>query len=146
MVDKMNGDYSQEVGFEQDPAQIKLQVERGEIKASYGYVLLRSIESIIKEIIKDVEQEVVGELTLLDDKEDLVALGHKISHIKGRTSFSFKESPIWKDVNSEKKRVENLIKVATTKNVEVVDKITGEIIEPVTLKHGKGFFKMEKVK
>jgi hypothetical protein len=136
------GNYGSEVGYQhQDLVQ---QAEEGLIKPSHAYVQLRALKSEIDEGLKAVESLVVDELTKLNDKEELVALGHKISHMKGRTSFAYKECDKWEEVNSERKRIEGLIKVATQQNAEIVDKETGEIIEPVTIKNGKGYLKMER--
>ena len=141
-MNDIHGDYSQDVGYQhQDLVQ---QAHNGVIKASKVFVQLRAIKSEIEESIKQIEPLVIDELTFLDDKEDLISLGFKITHMKGGTSFNYKECPMWNDTDNERKRIEKLIKVATQQNAEITDKETGEIIEPVSIKNGKGYLKMEK--
>jgi hypothetical protein len=138
----MYGNYSKDVGYQHED--LVLQAENGIIKAGVAYVQLRALKSEIEESLKKVEPLVIDELTMLNDKDDLCALGFKISHMKGRTTFNYKECTKWNEINDERKRVEELVKVATRQNAEIIDKETGEIIEPVSLKNGKGFLKMEK--
>lgn len=161
-MNDIHGDYSQDIGYQQaDIADIVdawtyrdytryqhqdlvLQAKNGIIKASDTFVQLRAMKSEIEESIKEIEPLVIDELTFLDDKEKLISLGFKITHIKGRTSFNYKECPMWNDTDNERKRIEKLVKVATQQNAEITDKETGEIIEPVSIENGKGYLKMEK--
>lgn len=140
----MYGNYSNDTGYQHQD--LALQAEQGLIKPSEAFVRLRALKSEIEDSLKSVESLVVDELTLLDDKEDLISLGFKITHMKGRSTFNFKECDKWNEINNERKRVEGLVKVATQQNAEIIDKETGELIEPVTIKNGKGFLKMEVAK
>ena len=128
----------------EEPYNIIKKVEGGQIKASNAYVLLRFLKSEIEYAIKQIEGELVNEITYLDDKEPLIVDGHKITHVAGRISYDFKSSSMWKEADAEKRRIEKLIKVATVDEVSIVDQHTGEIIEPVKTKHGNGYIKMEK--
>lgn len=141
-MNDIHGDYSPDVGYQHQD--LVLQAQNGIIKASEAFVQLRAVKSEIEDSIKEVEPLVIDELTLLHDKEDLISLGFKITHMKGRTSFNYKESSMWNNTDNERKRIEKLIKVATQQNAEIIDKETGEIIEPVSIKNGKGYLKMEK--
>lgn len=139
------GDYSPDTGYQATKWEhIKQSVERGEMKASRAYVELRSIKSEIDDILKDVEREVVGELTQLNDKEELIVLGYKISHVKGRVTYNYKQSEVWNEKKNALKEVEEKLKQATKMKAEIVDKETGEIFEPVEVKHGAAYLKMEK--
>lgn len=145
-MSEIQGNYNSDVGLQKEPtpSEIHNDCMEGIIKASKAYVLLRNHQTELDKYIKEVESLLVDEITHLDDKESLISLGYKIRHMKGRATFDFKSSSKWIELNNERKRVESLIKVATKENSEIVDKETGEIIEPVHIKHGKGFFKMEK--
>jgi hypothetical protein len=128
----------------EEPYNVIKKVQDGHLKASNAYVTLRALKSEIEYAIKQIEGQIVDELTYLDSKEDLIVSGFKLSHIAGRTSFEFKNNSMWNDVDAEKKRIERLIKVATKDGVSIVDESTGEIIEPVPTKQGNGYIKMER--
>ena len=128
----------------EEPYNLIKKVEGGQLKASNAYVLLRSLKSEIEYAIKQIEGQLIEEITYLDDKEPLIIDGNKITHMAGRTSYDFKSSSMWKEADAEKRRIEKLIKVATKDKVSIVDQHTGEIIEPVEIKQGNGYIKMEK--
>ncbi|MCP9290040.1 hypothetical protein [Gracilimonas sediminicola] len=151
--DNVLGDYSPEVGFQPElnrAEDLVSEYEHGHMKASEAYVQLRSIKEQVEEILNNaigkVESGVVDELTQLDDKEDLIVMGSKISHVKGRTSYQYKQCPMYVDADKEVKRVRELIKTATKNGVEIIDQESGEMIEPVEVKQGKGYLKLEKAK
>lgn len=126
-----------------EPYKIISDVELGEMKPSKAYVMLRALKSEIDEAMKKVEAELVSELTYLSNHEDLIVDGYKITHMQGRKSYDYKGCSLWREADAERKRIERIIKLATNDGVSVVDNHTGEIIEPVELKHGSGFIKME---
>ena len=127
----------------EEPYNLIKKVEEGQLKASNAYVTLRALKSEIEYAIKQIESQIIDELTYLDSKEALVVNGYKITHVAGRSSYDYKESSMWKEADTEKKRIERLIKVATKDGVSIVDQHTGEIIEPVKIKQGNGYIKME---
>ena len=127
----------------EEPYNLIQKVQNGQVKASNAYVTLRALKSEIEYAIKQIEGQIVHELTYLDSKEALVVNGYKITHVAGRSSYDYKESSMWKEADTEKKRIERLIKVATKDGVSIVDQHTGEIIEPVKIKQGNGYIKME---
>jgi len=127
----------------EEPYNLIKKVEEGNLKASNAYVILRALKSEIEYAIKQIESQIIDELTYLDSKEALVVNGYKITHVAGRASYDYKESSMWKEADTEKKRIERLIKVATKDGVSIVDQHTGEIIEPVKIKQGNGYIKME---
>jgi hypothetical protein len=127
----------------EEPYNLIKKVEEGNLKASNAYVILRALKSEIEYAIKQIESQIIDELTYLDSKEALVVNGYKITHVAGRSSYDYKESSMWKEADTEKKRIERLIKVATKDGVSIVDQHTGEIIEPVKIKQGNGYIKME---
>lgn len=127
-----------------EPYKIINDVELGELKPSKAYVMLRALKSEIDEAIKKVEAELVGEITYLSNQEDLVVDGYKITHMQGRKSYNYKGCSVWREVDEERKRIERIIKLATNDSVSIVDNHTGEIIEPVEVKHGSGYIKMER--
>lgn len=129
----------------EEPYNLIQKVQDGQLKASNAYVTLRALKSEIEYAIKKIEGQLVDEITYLNDKEDLIVSGYKISHVAGRTSYDFTQSSMWKDADAEKKRIERLIKIATKDGVSIVDQHTGEIIEPVEMKQGNGYLKMEQV-
>jgi len=128
----------------EEPYNLIQKVQNGHLKASNAYVTLRALKSEIEYAIKQIEGQIVDELTYLDSKEDLIVSGFKLSHVAGRTSYEYKQNSMWKDADEEKKRIERLIKVATKDGVSIVDQATGEIIEPVKMKQGNGYIKMER--
>ena len=128
----------------EEPYNLIQKVQNGHLKASNAYVTLRALKSEIEHAIKQIEGQIVDELTYLNDREDLIVSGFKLSHVAGRTSYEYKQNSMWKDADTEKKRIERLIKVATKDGVSIVDDATGEIIEPVQMKQGNGYIKMER--
>lgn len=146
-MSEVQGNYGQEVGL-QEPKQwerIHHQVIEGLIKPSKAYVELRAMESEIAEIKKVVETELVTEI-LSNGQEPTTYGGFEIKHMNGRSSYNYKECSMWADADNERKRVQALVQMATQEGVEITDQETGEVIEPVTVKQGNGFIKMEKAK
>ncbi len=127
----------------EEPHNVIKKVQDGHLKASNAYVTLRALKSEIEYAIKQIESQIIDELTYLDSKEALIISGYKITHVAGRSSYDYKESLMWKEADTEKKRIERLIKVATKDGVSIVDQHTGEVIEPVQIKQGNGYIKME---
>ena len=127
----------------EEPYNLIKKVEGGQLKASNAYVTLRALKSEIEYAIKQIESQIIDELTYLDSKEALVVNGYKITHVAGRSSYDYKESFMWKEADTEKKRIERLLKVSITDGVSIVDQHTGEVIEPVQIKQGNGYIKME---
>src|SRR5690554_6525755 len=121
---------------------IKADYELGHMKASKAYVKLRAIKSEIEDIIKEIEGGVVDELTGLS--EDLIVDGNKISHVNGRATYQFKQSYVWNEHKEALKKVEEKLKQATKLKAEIVDQETGEIFEPVEIKQGNAYLKLER--
>ena len=119
------------------------QYQEGNIKASKAYVQLRAIKSELDDVIKDIETGLVDEITMMGN-EDLVVDGFKISHMKGRTSLDYKVSDVWNEYKESLKLVEEKLKQATKLKVDIVDPESGEVYEPLPVRHGKGFIKMER--
>jgi hypothetical protein len=126
------------------PYEIVNNVMQGDIKPSKAYVILRALKSELDEAIKAVEAELVSEITYISDREDLIVDGFKITHMAGRKSYDYKGVSLWREADEERKRIERLIKIATNDGVSIVDQHTGEVIDPVEVKHGSGFIKMER--
>jgi len=146
-MSEVQGNYGQETG-QQEPKEwerLKQEVIEGLTKPSKAYVLLRAMESEIAEIKKEVETELVGEI-LSNGKEPTTYGGFEVKHMNGRSAYVYKECPMWVDADTERKRVQGLVQAATTQGVEIIDKETGEVIEPVNMSTGKGYLKMEKAK
>lgn len=120
------------------------QYQDGEMKASKAYVQLRTIKSELDDVIKEIEQGIVDEITMLGRGEDLVVDGFKISHMQGRTSLDYKVSPVWNEYKESLKNVEEKLKQATKLKVDIVDPESGEVYEPVPVRMGKGYIKMER--
>lgn len=121
------------------------QYQEGNIKASKAYVQLRAIKSELDDVIKDVETGLVDEITRMG-KEDLIVDGFKISHMQGRTSLDYKASDVWNEYKASLKEVEEKLKQATKLKVDIVDPESGEVYEPVPMRQGKGYIKMERAR
>lgn len=119
------------------------QYQEGNIKASKAYVQLRAIKSELDDVIKDIETGLVDEITRMGN-EDLIVDGFKISHMKGRTSLDYKASDVWNEYQASLKAVEEKLKQATKLKVDIVDPESGEVYEPVPVRQGKGYIKMER--
>lgn len=117
----------------------------GDMKPSKAYVQLRAIKSELEDIIKQVEDGLVDEITRMGN-EDLVVDGYKISHMKGREILDYKASALWNEYKDLLKKVEQKHKQATKLKVDVVDVKTGEVYEPLPIKYGAGFIKMERAR
>jgi hypothetical protein len=121
------------------------QYNDGDMKPSKAYVQLRAIKSEVEDIIKQVEEGLVDEITRMGN-EDLIVDGYKISHMQGRTSLDYKASDVWNEYKESLKEVEEKLKQATKLKVDIVDPESGEVYEALPVKHGKGYFKMERAK
>lgn len=115
----------------------------GNLKASKAYIQLRALKSELEDVIKEVENGLVDEITRMGN-EDLVVDGYKISHMKGRTSLDYKASDVWNEYQASLKAVEEKLKQATKLKVDIVDPESGEVYEPVPVRYGKGYIKMER--
>jgi hypothetical protein len=121
------------------------QYNDGDMKPSKAYVQLRAIKSELEDIIKQVEDGLVDEITRMGN-EDLIVDGFKISHMKGRQSLDYKVSDVWKEYKESLKLVEEKLKQATKLQSDIVDVKTGEVYEPLPTKYGAGYFKMERAR
>ena len=121
------------------------QYNDGDMKPSKAYVQLRAIKSEIEDIIKQVEEGLVDEITRMGN-EDLIVDGYKISHMKGRESLDYKASDVWNEYKESLKEVEEKLKQATKLKVDIVDPESGEVYEALPVRHGKGYFKMERAR
>jgi len=121
-------------------------VRNGEMKPSNAYVGLRKLRDQIDHVIKSIEDEVMDELMLYSRHDDLIVDDRRIVHVAGRTTYDFKDSHTWNDINEQKKRIERMIKTATKDGVQIIDDETGEMYEPVPVKHSKSYLKIERVK
>jgi len=125
--------------------QLLTDYQEGNIKASKAYIQLRAIKSELEEVIKEVEDGLVDEITRMGN-EDLVVDGFKISHMKGRESLDYKASDVWNEYKESLKLVEEKLKQATKLKVDIVDPESGEVYEPLPTKYGAGFIKMERAR
>ena len=121
------------------------QYNDGDMKPSKAYVQLRAIKSEVEDIIKQVEEGLVDEITRMGN-EDLIVDGYKISHMKGRESLDYKASDVWNEYKESLKEVEEKLKQATKLKVDIVDPESGEVYEALPVRHGKGYFKMERAR
>ncbi len=121
-------------------------VRNGEMKPSNAYVGLRKLRDQIDYVIKSIEDEVMDELMLYSRHDDLIVDDRKIVHVAGRTTYDFKDSHTWNDINEQKKRIERMIKTATKDGVQIIDDETGEMYEPVPVKNSKSYLKIERIK
>lgn len=119
--------------------------QEGDIKASKAYIQLRALKSELEEVIKEVEDGLVDEITRMGN-EDLVVDGYKISHMKGRESLDYKASDVYNQYSNYLKEVQEKLKQATKLKVDIVDPETGEVYEPLPTKYGAGFIKMERAR
>jgi hypothetical protein len=119
--------------------------QEGNIKASKAYIQLRALKSELEEVIKEVEDGLVDEITRMGN-EDLIVDGYKISHMKGRTSLDYKASHVWNEYKESLKLVEEKLKQATKLKADIVDPHSGELFEPLPVRHGKGYIKMERAR
>lgn len=117
----------------------------GDMKPSKAYVQLRAIKSELEDIIKQVEDGLVDEITRMGN-EDLIVDGYKILHLQGRTSLDYKASDVWNEYKESLKAVEEKLKQATKLKVDIVDPESGEVYEALPVRHGKGYFKMERAR
>jgi hypothetical protein len=124
--------------------EILKQYNDGDMKPSKAYVQLRAIKSELEDIIKQVEEGLVDEITRMGT-EDLVD-GFKISHMKGRESLDYKASDVYNQYSASLKEVQEKLKQATKLKVDIVDPETGEVYEPLPTKYGAGFIKMERAR
>lgn len=119
------------------------QWKEGHVPASQVYVTLRKLKDDIDSALKQLEDSVMDELVRMNNYEDLIVYGKKIVEVQGRTTYEFKESPMWNDAYNQQKRIERIIKTATNDGVSIYDNETGEVIEPVTKRQGKSYLKIE---
>jgi hypothetical protein len=66
--------------------------------------------------------------------------------MQGRTSLDYKASDVWNEYKESLKNVEEKLKQATKLKVDIVDPESGEVYEPVPVRVGKGYIKMERAK
>ena len=63
--------------------------------------------------------------------------GFVFSYVKPRSQYNFKGIESWVRLEKEKKRIEELSKVAAKNGVEIADEETGEIIPPCIITYTK---------
>ena len=95
------------------------------------YAELSRTEKLTEALKKAVKEGAMAQaLEHGADKERVAYHGHTFEVRKGRSMYSFKHIESWAKAEEEKKRIEELAKIAAKKNVEVADTETGEVIPP----------------
>lgn len=63
--------------------------------------------------------------------------GFVFSYVKPRSQYNFKGIPSWVKLEEDRKRIEELSKVAAKNGVEIADEETGEVIPPCVITYTK---------
>lgn len=117
--------------IEQLMAALAIGVAEGETDPLEAYAFLNRVEKAAEPLKKAVKEEAIAKaLEYGSDKEPFQYKGSEFRFQKGRSIYSFKHIESWSKLEENKKRIEELAKLAAKNNAEVVDKETGELIAP----------------
>lgn len=106
----------------------------GEVSAIDAYIQLYTAK---KEIERQIDE--VKELAILEreryGKEQIIRNGFEVELARGRAIWKYDNVSSWKALKDKMKDIEKLAQQVATKNVEIVDAETGEVIEPATVSY-----------
>lgn len=71
------------------------------------------------------------------DEDKFGLKGFVFSYVKPRSQYNFKGIESWVRLEKEKKRIEELSKVAAKNGVQIADEETGEVIPPCVITYTK---------
>ena len=108
-------------------------IENGE--ETKGYALLKEMEKQIAEAIKKAQPTVFAYLSRYG-KGELEEMGYRSVM---RTTYQYSDNLYWQKIETEKKELEKLLKMATDKQKPFVHPDTGEVLEPVTPKYSESY-------
>ena len=104
---------------------------------------LKAIEAELNYAIEEAKKQVQKELNKYPDK--LIAYNDFIFEKSQKTTYAFDNSPEWVQSSEQLKKIEERMKIASKKGMQIIDEETGEIIFPATKKITEYFtFKTKK--
>lgn len=113
---------------------INSQIENGEIDPVSGYIQLKKIEKALDEAKEYAYAEAAKKLGIMNKLElENLPFGAK-GRESGRTTYEYSQNEKYSVAQSEAKRLEKLIKIATDNQSAITDPETGEQIYGVPFK------------
>lgn len=106
-------------------------VMNGEVSAIDAYIDLYKEKALIEKQLADIKELAVLEREKYG-KERILRRGYEVEVNKGRSIWNYKDVSIWNDTKERLKEIENMAQMAS-KNTEVIDKETGEVVEPASV-------------
>jgi len=120
-------------------AQLAIDVAEGVSDPLDAYAILSRAEKAAEPMRKAVKAEAVKDaLAINADKEKVSYHGHLFEFRPGRSMYKYDHIESWKASEAEKKRIEELAKVAAKVGAEVPDTETGEMIPPAHVAYAEG--------
>lgn len=120
-------------------AQLAIDVAEGVADPLQAYAFLQRAEKAAEPMKKAVKAEAMEmAISLNADKEKVSYRGHTFQVRPGRSMFKYDHIKSWKTAEAEKKRIEELAKMAAKIGAEVPDTETGEAIPPAHVTYAEG--------
>jgi len=120
-------------------AQLAIDVAEGASDPLDAYAILSRAEKAAEPMKKAVKAEAMEQaLAMSADKEKVNYRGHTFQVRPGRSMYKYDHIESWKASEAEKKRIEELAKVAAKVGAEVPDTETGEMIPPAHVAYAEG--------
>ena len=120
-------------------AQLAIDVSEGVADPLQAYAFLQRAEKAAEPMKKAVKAEAMEQaLAMNADKEKVNYRGHSFQVRPGRSMFKYDHIESWKTAEAEKKRIEELAKMAAKIGAEVPDTETGELVAPAHVAYAEG--------
>jgi hypothetical protein len=93
------------------------------------FIQLKQIEKSLEAALTSIRESAIKEAAKYPEKT-FSYKGAEVTKKSGSARYDYKHISGWAKLESDRKRIEDLAKLAASKSVQVTDELTGEIIEP----------------
>jgi len=111
-----------------------------------AFISLRTIKKQVEDALKQVEDAAMIEAAKYG--KSFEHNGYKIGLKDGSKRFTYKGVEAWDDVEAQKKKIEELLKMSWANNEKGIQSVTddGEVIPVPKVSYGKSSITLEKIK
>lgn len=129
--------------FQTEISRIVKKVKNGEMDPLGAYVPFKQLETMFKDALKEIEEEVMDEA--LKHGKNFEYGGQEFTIRNGAGRIQYSESPVYAEKQAELKSIEELIKTAN-KTGQSLPTADGQLVESVSVKYSKDSLVMKSKK
>lgn len=118
-------------------AQMVALIDSGDLNPLEAHAKAKAIMAALKDVIDQTEQQARDEADKYGSKS-FQAFGAKVTLKDGNVTPNYEEDAVWMQIKQQLKDREELLKLAfKSKDAEITDTTTGEVVAKVSAKYAK---------